>query len=67
MVTRKKTVVRQAELGVLAPADHESIVLIKCENASSLRPGHDMQCYTHLQPLYGKDAKPENGAKASEE
>ena len=61
-MTRKKTVVRQAELSVLAPADHEGIVLIKCEDASSLRPGHDMQCYTHLQLLYGKEAKPKNGA-----
>jgi hypothetical protein len=42
VMARKKTIVRQAKLSILASPDHECIVLIKCEVASGLRPGHDV-------------------------
>jgi hypothetical protein len=42
VVTREKTVLRQAELCIFAPPDHEGVVLVKCEVAPGLRPGHDV-------------------------
>jgi hypothetical protein len=47
VVAREKTVVRQAKLSILASPDHKGVMLIKCERASGLRPGHDMKGYTH--------------------
>ncbi|HTK38581.1 MAG TPA: hypothetical protein VL325_08825, partial [Pyrinomonadaceae bacterium] len=53
MMARKKPVMRQAELCVLASADHESVVLIKYENAPGLRPGDDVQCNAHQKEYKG--------------
>jgi hypothetical protein len=47
VMARKEPVVRKTELCVLASADHERVVLIKCENAPGLRPGDDVQCNAH--------------------
>jgi hypothetical protein len=40
VVARKKSILRQTELRVLTPPDHESIVLVECEVASGLRAGN---------------------------
>ena len=47
VMSRKKTVVRQAKLSILASPDHKCVVLIKCEVASGLRTGNDVQGNTH--------------------
>jgi hypothetical protein len=41
-MARKETVMRQAELCVLATADHERLVLIEGEHASGLRARNDV-------------------------
>src|SRR6188474_425895 len=43
MMARKKPVVGQAELGVLAPADHKCIVLIETEVPAGLGARHDVE------------------------
>ena len=47
VMARKETVVRQAELSILAAPDHECVVLVECEVASGLRARNNMKCYTH--------------------
>ena len=47
VMARKETVVRKAELCILASTNHEGVVLFKCEIASGLRTGYDMEGYTH--------------------
>ncbi|HSU25423.1 MAG TPA: hypothetical protein VLI65_05550, partial [Pyrinomonadaceae bacterium] len=47
VVAREETVVRQAELSILAAPDHKCVVLIECEVASGLRARNNMKCYTH--------------------
>jgi hypothetical protein len=47
MMAREETVMRQAELSVFAPADHERIVLIEGKCPSRLWARDDIQCYTH--------------------
>ncbi len=47
VVTRKETVLRKTELGVLTPADHKGVVLVEGKVASGLRTRNDMQGYTH--------------------
>jgi len=47
MMTREETVVRKAEMRVLASADHECVVLIESKRSSRLRPGHNIKSYTH--------------------
>jgi hypothetical protein len=42
VVARKISVVREMELGVLAAADHESVMLIECERPAHLRPRYDI-------------------------
>jgi hypothetical protein len=42
MMTREKTVVRQAKLRVFASPYHKGVVLFKCEVASGLGSGNDM-------------------------
>jgi hypothetical protein len=47
VMAREKPVVREAELGVLAAADHERIVLFKCKISSGLWARDDMECNAH--------------------
>jgi hypothetical protein len=46
-MTRKKSVVRQAELRILATPDHKGIVLVECEVPPRLGTGNDVQCNAH--------------------
>ena len=45
----KKTIVRQAELRILASADHESIMLIEGKIAAGLGARNNMQSDTHFK------------------
>src|SRR5690606_26183333 len=47
VMARKKTIMRQTEMCVLAPADHERIMLFKGEVSSGLWAGHNIQGDTH--------------------
>jgi hypothetical protein len=51
MMAREKSVVRQAEICVLAAADYKGIVLVKGEHSSGLRARDDVQCNTHQLEL----------------
>jgi len=48
VMTREKTVVRQAELSILASPDEEGIVLVECKVAANLGSGYNMKSHQHL-------------------
>jgi hypothetical protein len=63
MMSREKSVVRQTELGILAPADHERRVLVECKVPACLGSGHDMKSNAHLIDYMGILAYLANTAK----
>ena len=48
VMTRKKTILRQTKMRVLASSDKKGIVLLKCKYASRLRSRNNAQSDNHL-------------------
>jgi hypothetical protein len=52
MVTRKESIVRQAEMRVLTSPDHERIMLIEAVGPAGLWAGYDIEANTHCKEVF---------------